>query len=140
MTNETITKIWEINNTIVLTIPKGIAGDSSFPFELEKNEDGTIKYGLQKKFGDTWFVDAIPRINRFDMEYIREAVLVGAKKDGKKHTVDFNALDCPVGEIAEVVLDSLFLAMHGRSFNDHLAYIDSMRQANAGKDEDSGNA
>lgn len=91
---------------------------------------------LQKMFGENWFMDSIPRCNRFDMAYLRECITVGAKKDGKKVKVDFDELDCPVGRMAEVVLDSLFLAMQGRTFNDHLEYLDSMKHAK----DDEGNA
>ncbi|BCH33121.1 hypothetical protein MesoLjLc_50510 [Mesorhizobium sp. L-8-10] len=95
---------------------------------------------LHKKFGDQWFGDAVARCNRADMTYLRECVAVGGKKDGKGHRIAFDELDCPVFVICEKVLDALFLAMHGRTFEAHLNHLDSVAIANAGKNDDEGNA
>lgn len=93
---------------------------------------------LQKKFGDMWFADAIARANRFDMEFLKECVTVGAKFEGKPKIIAFDSLDCTLVDVAEAVIDGLFLAMHGRTFEDHLSYLDSVRTAN--KEEDEGNS
>lgn len=90
---------------------------------------------LQKKFGDSWFLDALPKCNRFDMEFLRECVKVGAKKDGKKAEIDFDSLDIPLSTISEHVIDALFLAMHGRTFNDQLTFLDNMKHLNAKESE-----
>ena len=94
---------------------------------------------LQKKYGDHWFTDAMARCNRFDLEFIRDCVLIGTKKDGKKHVVDWDKLDCTIFEASEAVLDALFLAVHGRNFNDYLEYLNSKRNLEAAK-EDEGNS
>ena len=89
---------------------------------------------LQKEFSDNWFADAVQRCNRFDTIYLRKCVEVGAKKEGKHFIVKYDSIDCPLVEIAQSVLDALFLAMHGRTFEDHLAYLDGLRTV-ANKDE-----
>ena len=95
---------------------------------------------LQEKFGENWFLDSIARCNRFDMAYIRECILLGAKKDGKKFAVEYDKLDCTVVEMAETVLDALFLAMQGRTFNDHLEYLDSKRNVDGADNEGNGSS
>ena len=90
---------------------------------------------LQKEFGDNWFLAAVERCNRFDMAYLRKCVEVGVKKDGKHIIVKYDALDCTIVEIAQSVLDALFLAMHGRTFDDHLEYMDSRAKVAITKDE-----
>lgn len=92
---------------------------------------------LQGKFGENWFADVVPRLNRFDTTYIKECVAVGGKKDGKPFAIKYDELDCPMIEIVDAVLDGLFLAMHGRTFEDHLDYIAT--QKNLEVNDDTGN-
>ncbi|TIX28927.1 hypothetical protein [Mesorhizobium sp.] len=94
---------------------------------------------LQGKFGPDWFADSVPRLNRFDTTYIRECVALGGKKDGKPFRIKYDELDCAMIEIVDVILDGLFLAMHGRKFEDHLDYLASVKNLEV-KDDDSGNA
>lgn len=93
---------------------------------------------LQKEFGDNWFADVVQRCNRFDVVFLRKCIEIGAKKDGKTVNAAYDDLDCPMVEIAQSVLDALFLAMHGRTFEDHLEYLDSMSSVTT--DKDPGNA
>lgn len=93
---------------------------------------------LQEIFGENWFSDAWAKVNRFDMKFLQTCVEIGAKKDGKPIQVGFGGLDAPMHEIAQAVLDGLFLAMHGRNFEDHLEYLESIK--NSVSEEDEGNA
>lgn len=93
---------------------------------------------LQGKFGDNWFADIIPRLNRIDTTYLRECIAIGGKKDGKPFRIKYDELDCTLIETIDVVLDGLFLAVHGRKFEDHLDYLASMK--NLEVNDDSGNA
>ena len=90
---------------------------------------------LQKEYKDNWFADAVQRCNRFDVVFLRKCVEIGTKKDGKHIIVKYDSLDCPLVEIAQSVLDALFLAMHGRTFEDHLEYLDGMSKVAITKDE-----
>jgi len=42
MATETITKLWEINNTMVITIPIGVVEDSNFPLEIKRDKEGHL--------------------------------------------------------------------------------------------------
>jgi hypothetical protein len=84
---------------------------------------------LQQKFQDNWFQDALTRCNRTDIEFIRVCFEVGAKKNGVKAGVKFDDLDIPIATISQAVLDALFLAVLGRTFEDHVAFMDSRRLA-----------
>lgn len=92
---------------------------------------------LQGKFGDNWFADVVPRLNRIDTAYLRECIAFGGKKDGKPFRIKYDELDCPMIEIIDTVLDALFLAVHGRKFEDHLDYLTSIK--NLEVNDDSGN-
>ncbi|AMX93615.1 MULTISPECIES: hypothetical protein [Mesorhizobium] len=94
---------------------------------------------LQGKFGDNWFADVVPRLNRFDTTYIRECVAIGGKKDGKSIRIKYDELDCPMIELVQTILDALFISMHGRKFEDHLDYLESVKNLEV-TDDDSGNA
>ncbi|WP_192246046.1 hypothetical protein [Mesorhizobium silamurunense] len=89
---------------------------------------------LQAKFGDNYFGDAVPRLNRFDMKYMREVIAYGGKKDGKPFRIAFDELDIPTVDIANAALDALFLAMHGRTFEGHLDYLENVRKLEVGND------
>ncbi|TJW14464.1 MAG: hypothetical protein E5W82_10840 [Mesorhizobium sp.] len=117
-----------------------IRGEISFP---QAGEGVFIRFtntdcdNLQGKFGENWFADAVARLNRVDTTFLRECVAFGGKKDGKPFRIKYDELDCPMVEILDAVLDALFLAVHGRKFEDHLDYIASVK--NLEVKEDSGN-
>lgn len=89
---------------------------------------------LQAKFGDNWFGDSVPRLNRFDQKYMRECIAFGGKKDGKPFRIAFDDLDIPTVDIANAILDALFLAMHGRTFEGHLDYLENIKKLEVGND------
>ena len=41
--DETTTNLWDINASVVITIPVGILTDDRFPFKIEKDGKGQIK-------------------------------------------------------------------------------------------------
>jgi len=54
--DETTTNIWDINKSIVITIPSKLLEDSAFPFKIERDENNvmitknvTIKIDRAKK-------------------------------------------------------------------------------------------
>lgn len=116
--------------------PVRLRGEAPFP---QAGEGVVLRYTnqdceqLQKMFGDDWFNECVQRLNRFDMAYIRGCIEVGGKKGGKPHIIPFLKLDCTVSELAQVVLDALFLAMHGRTFEDYIKFLDE--QAKTKDDE-----
>ncbi|RWD00168.1 MAG: hypothetical protein EOS58_30780 [Mesorhizobium sp.] len=93
---------------------------------------------LQGKFGENWFADAVPRLNRVDTLYLRNCLAFGGKKDGKPFRIDYDTLDCPIGDMLDAVLDALFLAVHGRKFDDHLDYLANVKKLEVA-DGDQGN-
>ncbi|CDX26643.1 hypothetical protein MPL3356_60478 [Mesorhizobium plurifarium] len=92
---------------------------------------------LQAKFGDNYFADCVPRLNRFDPKFMRECIAFGGKKDGKPFRIAYDDLDCPQVVTANAILDALFLAMHGRTFEGHLDYLENVRKLEV--NDDSGN-
>lgn len=75
---------------------------------------------LQKRFGAEWFTGASARLNNFDVEFIKGCVEVGACKDGKRVSVDVDALDVPLMKLAEPILDALYTSVHGMGFIEYL--------------------
>jgi hypothetical protein len=93
---------------------------------------------LQEKFGDDWFVNADTRCSRFDMPFLMACATAGGKKDGAKHKIDFDELDCPLARTAEVILDGLYVSMHGRTYKGYVAWI--METVEAAKTKKKGGA
>lgn len=42
--DETTTNLWDINASVVITVPAGILTDDRFPFKIEKDDKGQIKH------------------------------------------------------------------------------------------------
>lgn len=84
---------------------------------------------LQTEFGDNWFVEAHERLNRFDMKFIERCVEIGAKKDGKPHKIGTEDLDAPIIDVAVAILDGLYLAVHGKTFEKYIEDIDAKIKA-----------
>ena len=91
---------------------------------------------IQKRFGPDWFQDALTRCNRTDIEYIEYCFELGAKKDGKPARLKFAEVDVPLSTISQAILDSLFLAVMGRTFEDHLQFMEEKRLGEVTKTED----
>ena len=89
---------------------------------------------LQAKFGDNYFADCVPRLNRFDRKFRRECIAFGGKKDGQPFRIPFDDLECAEVETANAILDALFMAMQGRTFEDHLDYLETKAKLEVGND------
>lgn len=75
---------------------------------------------LQKRFGDKWFTGAFARWDNFDVDYLRTCVELGGRKDGKFIRINFDELDAPLMQIAEQVVNALFISVHGVTFTEYL--------------------
>lgn len=84
---------------------------------------------LQKRYGADWFTSAHNRLNNFDPDFIRACVEIGAVKDKKPVKVDFDSLDVPMMQIAETVLDALYVCVHGMTFGDYLIELSKRAEA-----------
>lgn len=84
---------------------------------------------LQKRFGPEWFTAAHTRLNNFDPDFIKACVEIGAVKDGKRVKVDFDEIDVPLMQIAEPVLDALYVSVHGMTFGEYLIEIGKRAEA-----------
>ena len=76
---------------------------------------------LQKLFGVEWFTAAHVRLNNFDPDFLKTCVELGTvKEDGTPAKVSFERIDVPLMQIAEPVLDALYVSVHGMTFADYL--------------------
>lgn len=78
---------------------------------------------LQLEFGDEWFVLAKDRLQRFDIPFMRKVAAIGGKKDGLPHPVDLDDVEETMAETAETLLNSLFMAMHGKTFLQYMGWL-----------------
>jgi hypothetical protein len=78
---------------------------------------------LQSRFGAEWFTGAHVRLNNFDPDFMKACVEIGAAKDGKRIKVDFDEIDVPLMQIAEPILDALYMSVHGMTFAEYLIEI-----------------
>lgn len=81
------------------------------------------KLALQHKFGDSWFVGAFERCDRYDMEFIVECLKVGGKKDGKPFPIDPDTIEAPLADVSTTVLNALYMSTHGKTYPDYLMWL-----------------
>lgn len=116
-----------------------IRGD--FPFPLA-GEGVVLRFNnvdcahLQEKFHENWFLDAPSKLNRSDIAFMKECWATGAKIDGKPARIPFEQLDVPLAELSNALLDALYIAVMGRTFDKHLEYMDEQALLNMQKKED----
>jgi hypothetical protein len=84
---------------------------------------------LQKRFGAEWFTAAHTRLNTFDPDFIKACIEIGATKGGKPAKVEFDAIDIPMMQIAETVLDALYVCVHGMTFSEYLIELGKRAEA-----------
>lgn len=81
---------------------------------------------IQAKYGKGWVTSATDDLinGRMDFELLEMLVEKGAKKDRKPVTVDQKKLDAmPVGDLCERLVDALHIAIHGRTFKQHVEHV-----------------
>jgi hypothetical protein len=107
--------------------PNRLRGEKPFP---ELGEGVVLRFtnsdcmALQQKFGANWFTGAVARADAFDLDFLFYAIEKGAKKDGKPFKVSPTAMDeMPMVIIPPIVLDALFLAVHGKTFAEFVGWI-----------------
>lgn len=107
--------------------PNRLRGEKPFP---ELGEGVVLRFtnadcmALQQKFGANWFTGAPARTDGFDLDFLFFALEKGAKKDGKPYKVTPAMLeDLPLVVLAPVVLDALFLSVHGKTFAEFLGWV-----------------
>lgn len=113
-----------------MTTTAAMRGELPFP---EAGEGIVLRFNnmdcdlLQKELGDNWFADAFARLNRSDMTYIKLGYELGCKLDGKPARLKFAENDVPLAEVSNKILDALYLAVVGRTFEAHLEFLESKR-------------
>ena len=101
----------------------------------QAGEGIALKFGnsgcaeLQKRYGAEWFTNAHTRLNNFDPDFMKVCVEIGAVKDGKRTKVDFDSIDVPLMQIAEPILDALYVSVHGMTFAEYLIEIGKQVEA-----------
>ena len=60
---------------------------------------------------------------------LQVCVELGAVKDGKPTKVEFDNIDVPLMQIAESVLDALYMSVHGMTFGDYLIELGKRAEA-----------
>jgi hypothetical protein len=72
---------------------------------------------LQNKLGPNWFVDAVPKLDRYDMEYIEACLAAGGVMKDVRDGIKLSQLEkITMAELAKRICDALFLAVHGKTF------------------------
>lgn len=79
--------------------------------------------GLQGVYGPDWFDKVRDGLGRYDFEITGTILKVAPKVAGTPRPVDFMALTQPVVEVVHSCMDALFMAIHGRTFEDYMADV-----------------
>jgi hypothetical protein len=80
---------------------------------------------IQENIGSHFVIDAFDAFERFDTNFIKTLLDAGVKKLGQPTTVDIDKLipeKMTMVELTTRVMDGLFLCLHGRTFEEHVAY------------------
>ncbi len=115
-----------------MTTTESMRGELPFPEAGEgvvlrfNNQDCSL---LQKDLGDNWFADAFARLNRSDVVFIKLGYELGCKLDGKPARLKFDDNNLPLADLSNKILDALYLAVVGRTFEAHLEFLESKRMA-----------
>lgn len=96
----------------------------------DKPESGTIHFtnlhlaSLQNKFGADWLLSAPDRCNRNDVEFIQYALKVAGKRNNSAG-INLEDIDESVtmGDIAAAVLDAIFIANFGMTFEQRQVWM-----------------
>lgn len=100
---------------------------------------------IQKQFGPEWFNETFARLNRTDVDFIKFCYERGCKTfDGKYANLKFDNSPVPVAALSNPILDGLFMAVLGRTFDEHLKMMEKKAElarldAAATEDDDSKN-
>jgi hypothetical protein len=108
------------------SIAAGLRGEIPFP---QAGEGVTLRFTnsimltLQDKLGADFVSEAYPRVAKHDLMFIATCVNMAIHKDGKPAALRFADLDhIPIEDIESIVLDGIFLAVFGRTFEGQLEY------------------
>lgn len=82
---------------------------------------------LQNKLGDSWVSDLHIKLDRYDMKWVDQIVRVACKKveNGKyksanKTVASFD--DLTLSELCQGVLDAVYIACHGKTFEEFVMW------------------
>lgn len=78
---------------------------------------------IKGRFGDDWFMGAADRCATMDAEYIFFCMEKGSKLEGKPFKPDFDNMDAGMAELADLLLDGIYLSIYRKTFREQMEFI-----------------
>ena len=78
---------------------------------------------LFNKMGPNYMQDIELGLNRYDADVIDKCLEAAAKKDGKRISIDQDALDVPRQVLVDKLLDAFSLSNNGRTYTGQIAWL-----------------